>query len=215
MNLNLTTILRQIQGLFATPVSGSREIGVVIQDTATITWSTDGLGNITANASGVAGSLIQNTVAPGGTSTVTFSAIPQGFTNLRIIIQSSNDSGSTVPLYLTLNGDSGTNYGYAYIWNHDGGDFQHGTLGDGITWWIGNCGSPAGSGGTTETVLANYSGNTQKSCISNSGNYDNGSHGLLQLGGSYAGTSPITSMVITCAGGNFAAGSTFSLYGMQ
>lgn len=54
MSISLTRILQQITGLntfFAGP-SASRDNGVVLLDTATVTWGTDGQGNIQATAAG-------------------------------------------------------------------------------------------------------------------------------------------------------------------
>lgn len=78
MSISLTRILQQITGLntfFAGP-SASRDNGVVLLDTATVTWGTDGQGNIQATASG--------------------SSLPSGAANL--VVATPNGSSGTAAL---------------------------------------------------------------------------------------------------------------------
>lgn len=54
MSINLTSILQRIQGInvfFAGPNAG-RQNGVVLEDSDTVSWSTDGYGNIQATSAG-------------------------------------------------------------------------------------------------------------------------------------------------------------------
>jgi hypothetical protein len=83
MSISLTRILQQITGLntfFAGP-SASRDNGVVLLDTATVTWGTDGQGNIQATAGGTlptatgAGQVLTST---GAGTTYTAQALPVG-----------------------------------------------------------------------------------------------------------------------------------------
>lgn len=72
MSISLTRILQQITGLntfFQGPNAG-RSNGVVLEDSATVTWSTDGQGNIQATAAGGSSSGPANEVlaTPNGSS---------------------------------------------------------------------------------------------------------------------------------------------------
>ena len=54
MSLNLTNILQnpsQTNQIQAGPNAG-RQVGVVLEDSATVTWATDGFGNIQATSAG-------------------------------------------------------------------------------------------------------------------------------------------------------------------
>jgi len=85
MSIGLTSILQRIQGMntfFRGPNAG-RETGVVLEDTDTITWGTDGYGNIQATAVGTlplptatgAGQVLTST---GAGTTYTAQALPVG-----------------------------------------------------------------------------------------------------------------------------------------
>jgi hypothetical protein len=84
MSVNLTSILQNIQTKFASWVGlmGSRQVGVILEDTATVTWGYDGYGNITATAAGgtlpTATGAGQVLTATGPGTTYTAQALPVG-----------------------------------------------------------------------------------------------------------------------------------------
>jgi hypothetical protein len=146
--------------------------------------------------------------ATGGLSTpITFSSIPQGYTDLIIVANGLVTGGAST--YLRFNGDTGNNYS--------------------ITNMRGN-GSATSSGRTTSVDVAtwsvwrttgiqygiiqlqNYSNSaTYKTFLSRS--YDNDPFVYTYMG-SWRNTSPITSIQIVCDT-TFTAGTTFSIYGIQ
>jgi hypothetical protein len=69
--------------------------GNTVWDGTTATSSFDSLGSV---------------IVSSATSTVTFSNIPQTYTHLHIRCLTRGSSGSTCPVYLRVNSDSGTNY---------------------------------------------------------------------------------------------------------
>jgi hypothetical protein len=142
------------------------------------------------------------------TNSITFSSIPQGYTDLILI--HSNISGTTQQLRLTFNGDSGSNYSTTEL---------YGT------------GSAAGSGfGNDETKInigffnasavsnsivsfQNYSNtNAFKTLI---GRYNNAANQLAAVVGLWRSTAAITSITIVAQTGNFAVDSSFTLYGIK
>lgn len=148
-----------------------------------------------------------------GLSSVTFSNIPQGYTDLVLVTNSQNVTTSGYP-YLRFNGDSGTNYS--------------------TTFMVGN-GSAASSSrytSITELYLSNnISGslttNFSFNCIANIQSYSNSTtyktvmskegntNGVEASVGVWRNTSAITSILFAVSGGTFASGSTVTIYGIK
>jgi hypothetical protein len=158
---------------------------------------------------------ISTTTLSAGTASVTFSSIPQTYTDLVLVVnaKSSGASGSN-PTFL-INSDSGSNYSYSYIY------------GDGTT---------AGTfrlASNTKGILGLYSGNLQSgnfsyNSITHFMNYSNTSINKSVLSRSndanlatefginlYRSTSAITSITAQIATVTFTSGSTFTLYGIK
>jgi hypothetical protein len=76
MSLNLTNFLQGIQGRIINwkGTIASREVGVVLQDTASITWTGDQFGNISATATGSGGGVVTVTHLVGNSATPTIAA---------------------------------------------------------------------------------------------------------------------------------------------
>lgn len=148
------------------------------------------------------------------TGTVTFSAISGSYTDLVLVVSTTNNTGVTAPaVYLRFNSDTGSNYSTTMLY----GD-----------------GSSAGSGRSTSSTYAllNWLGGGSSSIIVNSithiFNYSNtttfktllsrynNSSAEVDAGVSlWRSTSAITSVtVLDTTGRNFATGSTFTLYGI-
>ena len=161
-------------------------------------------------------------VGSGGTSSITFSNIPQGYKHLqiRIIGRGTAATGGT---YSTgnrgqFNGDTGSNYS------------AH---------WLGGSGTSAVSGGSaslTYFYLGNVTDSTATTSVfgssvidildySNTNKYktvrylfgaDGNGAGYVEFGsGLWMNTAGITSMYMALTGGNFAQYSRFSLYGIK
>jgi hypothetical protein len=275
MSINLTSILQNITGLnsfFAGPAA-SRQAGVVLEDSATVTWTTDGQGNVQATAAGGAPSgaanlveatpngssgaatlralvpadlpvgsstqkgavevdgttitatagvisvaapagmvLIQNQTLVAPAATVTFSAIPQTYTSLMLLIGTVNTAGSPQEFFVSFNGDAGANYSSLSITNTagtiTGGDINAQTAtfigiahNSGIS--IMRATIPFYATALTKAVETTYQ------AVNPGFNSYNGS-----AGGAWNSTAAITSLVLALASGNFATGSVFSLYGL-
>lgn len=142
-------------------------------------------------------------------ASVTFSSIPQGYTDLRLVMSGSMSAGADVTLQ--FNSDTATNYSRTYLIGSGS------AAGTGRT--TSNAEMPVFYIGATSTYSAfadinNYSNSTTfKTVLCRSG--DTGSYVEANVG-LWRNTAAITSMKIIATGGvTFSSGSTFSIYGIQ
>jgi hypothetical protein len=155
------------------------------------------------------------TLGSAAASTVTFSTISGAYTDLVLVVSTTNNTGVTAPsTYLRFNSDTGSNYSTTMLY----GD-----------------GSSAGSGRSTNSTYAliNWLGGGSNSIIVNSithifnysntttfktllSRYNNSSVEVDAGVSLWRSTSAITSVtVLDTTGRNFASGSTFTLYGIK
>lgn len=148
------------------------------------------------------------------TSTVTFSSIPQTYTNL-VLVSSAAVVSSSGDLLMTFNTDTGTNYSYTTI------------TGNGTTAISARSSNrnniPCDYNGWLSTTLGNnicvisimsYANTTTfKTALTRS---NNGPLGTDANVGMWRSTAAINQIVfVNNAGSNFATGSTFTLYGIK
>lgn len=161
----------------------------------------------------VAGSmtLIQKQVASGSAESITFSAIPQGYTHL-LLIDDANITDTAQTYSINFNGDSGAHYSWAFTLNNAGtvtGNFTGAQT-------SGNIGAICSQGGHKITIMGYANATNPKAYIAESLAFD-GSTSVLQqeVSGVWSQTAAITSITLSNTGANFNASSTFSLYGLQ
>lgn len=165
-----------------------------------------GSGGGSSNPSGP-GTLISKQVLGAGAASVTFASIPQTFTTLKLFV--SSVSANVGLLQINFNGDSGTTYSNnRFIMNFTGTASTTGEFGD-TGALVGSLNTNAGS---FEITFSNYSSTQNPKTF-----FSIGVGATFQVtGGIWGSAAGITQMVLTnSAGGNFAAGSVFSLYGIQ
>ena len=149
-----------------------------------------------------------NTLASSSAS-ITFTSIPQTYTDLVVILNGNSTSGATGSIGLRYNSDTNTNYSYTrLLGSGSAASSARGTSTD--TTYIGDTGSDRA---VFIVSIQNYTNtNTYKTHLSRSSseNYVGAYVGL------WRSTSAITSIVISPVGGSgtYASGSTFTLYGI-
>ena len=147
-------------------------------------------------------------------SSVTFSNIPQDYTDL-VLIASFSSAAADNDVRCTVNGDTGSNYSYTRI----SGSGSTATSGRASTTYIPSY-FVIGTSTNPQTIIwnmMNYSNSTTyKTILSRISAADKELSAEVAL---WRNTAPITSVTFTNAGNNspaqFASGSVFSLYGIQ
>lgn len=149
-------------------------------------------------------------------ATVTFSNIPQTYTDLVLVVSgftTHTDDGARG--YMQFNGDTGSNYSGVYLGvmstpaRQTNKDTNQSSIPYGV---LGNRSDyPA----TIEVNIHNYRNTSSWGLVlSKTGKYaTNANYGNRLSSGSWRNTSPITSITLTCDG-SYAAGTVFSLYGI-
>jgi hypothetical protein len=143
-------------------------------------------------------------------STVTFTSIPQGYTDLVIICQNGNTSGSRADIGLRFNGDSGSNYSRTNVLGTGtsalSARFTNETA-------MNLLGYPAsGEINQTITQIMNYSNSTTYKTVLN--RLNNLGYETMASVGLWRNTAAITSVEVRISSNTMPAGSTFSLYGI-
>ena len=143
-------------------------------------------------------------------ASVTFSSIPQGYTDLVVVCNSKNNTGSNYYLIAEFNSDTGANYSSTRL------------QGDGSaaasTRYTSASDAKIGYTYTTDFTLGifqiqNYSNSTTyKTCLSRS---NNASEIVMAIVSTWRNTNAITSINLRMeASAQIVAGSTFSIYGI-
>jgi hypothetical protein len=154
--------------------------------------------------------LIESQVLGSAAAEITFSSIPNTYTDLIIVVAATSDTGGSRALYMQFNSDTGANYSQTYV------------NGDGTTAASGR-GSNANqisellSITPSNTAQANiniqdYSNTTTNKTVLSRGNSMNQTGAVAGL---WRSTSAIASIKLYPSGGNFNTNSTFRLYGIQ
>lgn len=161
--------------------------------------------------------LIQKQVLSTSAASVTFSAIPQSFTNLLVVVNALNtNNGSDQLINLQFNGDGSFIYARGVTTNTNGT-----VAGSAVTTsnflQVGITGSANPNAGVSEIHIPAYSSTSIGKGVTANGVACVGSTLVVfNGGGTYQSDNAITSFVLTVAdGSSFTAGSTFSLYGIQ
>jgi hypothetical protein len=165
--------------------------------------------------------LATTTVGAGGTSTVTFSNIPQGYTDLvlRISARSTRSDYTFGSVSIVFNSVTS---GYSYIWLKGDGSNPNNGSGSSFSYLLDLYTMPgstviANTFGNNDIYISKYSGNNLKS-ISIDGVSENNAtlSQTILTAGSWSNSSPITSITLTeTNGNNFVQYSTFTLYGIK
>jgi hypothetical protein len=151
------------------------------------------------------------TTTLGSAGNVTFSSIPSGYTDLRVVIVGTAESLNT--LRLRFNGDTGTNYATTYL---QGSGSTASSLTQSSLPHIQLGSSRATGSWSLVTIdILSYSGSIRKGCLFTQSNDDNGSGNVYAGAGTWTSTSAINQVSITASSVNaFNSGATATLYGI-
>jgi hypothetical protein len=153
---------------------------------------------------------------PSGTSSVTFSSIPNTYDHLQLRITSYfvSAGGGSSQMKMRFNGDSGSNYWYHQL--NGNGTSASATASDDTSCIIGR--QLVNDSLSIPTVfivdIHNYKSSTQNKTIRSASGYQTGSSGQVYLMSNlWLNTSAISSIEIFNP--TFQAGSSFALYGLK
>lgn len=156
---------------------------------------------------------IATTTLGSAAASITFSSIPNTYTDLRLILVGKN-AANAASWRLEYNSDTGTNYSNTFL----GGDGS--TTESSRNTSLGYFQISAISAPTTSLCMAavdifSYAGSTNKTALVSFANDRNGAGGVAANVGLWRNTSAITSIKWYAANSeNFATGTTATLYGI-
>jgi len=152
-------------------------------------------------------------------TSVTFSSIPQAYTDLIIKFSACSSKAATDndQANLTFNSSS-TGYSDKLLYGRNGSAASAASTTSYITWAaiIPAASATANTFSTSEIYIPNYTSSNYKSLSSDNSEENNSStdYFVTMLAGLWSNTSAITSVTLTCNGGYFVANSNFTLYGV-
>ena len=154
---------------------------------------------------------IATTTLGSAASTITFSSIGSGYTDLRLVLVTRDASGSIIRL--RFNSDTATNYSRTNLSGNGT------TASSSVTTSANNI--SIGFGITTANVwgfytmdIFSYAASTNKTCLVTASEDENGSGTVSRRVGLWRSTAAITAIELSATSGTFASGSTATLYGI-
>lgn len=147
---------------------------------------------------------------------ITFSSIPNTYTDLKIIVSNAKVTATGFSGYLRFNSDSGTNYSFTLL----GGNGTSASTSASATrntlpimGWITNLSTTTPSMAIIEVF--SYAGSTNKTVLTKAVYDLNGSGATENYVGLWSNTSAINNITVNQSGGTgWAAGTTATLYGI-
>lgn len=157
---------------------------------------------------------IATTTTSGSAASYTFSSIPSTYTDLILVVNGTNSSGSTEDLMVRYNGDTGTNYSRTFLEGTTSA-LNSGRTSD-QTYAI--IGGYIGSGKNFVTIFQflNYSNTTTyKTSLSRANIGNAATYGIYSTVGLWRSTAAINSVqVFWPSAGTFGNGTSLTLYGI-
>lgn len=152
------------------------------------------------------------TVGAGGSSTISFTNIPQTYTDLKILVSGRNTT-NTLDCTITFNSSS-TGYSRRNLYGN-GSSTVTTSASDQYVIWLSQNSDTSSTFGNAEIYIPNYTSNNYKAFYSDSVTENNATLAYQFLHAAlWSNTSAITSITLT-SGSNFAQHSTFTLYGIM
>ena len=146
--------------------------------------------------------------------TVTFSSIPGTYTDIVLISSAKNSSGSAGTYQIVLNSDTGANYSATYLLGNGIAASSARFTGNNVAYTSRSSGSSSTEFSPGIVHFMNYSNTTTYKTLLSRGN--EASSTAAAFANLWRSTAAITSINLQQpGGGNFAAGSTFTIYGIK
>jgi hypothetical protein len=161
--------------------------------------------------------LIESKTLSSAVASVTFTSIPQTYTDLQLLISSRATQNVSRELILIRPNGSTTNHSRKLLFGYDSSLVATGDGNDSyIAWQNGNT-NTANTFTNTSIYFPNYTSSNYKSYSADAVAENNStSSWIVNLGfGLWSNTNAITSLEITCETSTFAVNSTFYLYGIK
>lgn len=155
------------------------------------------------------------TVGSGGQAAMEFTSIPQTYTDLLVKISGRSALAAVGDNATTSFNNNTSNRTQRSLYTGDGSTVQSFTYTTFYIWLPGS-NATASTFGNTELYIPNYTSANNKSFSNDVTTENNGAAAELALSASlWSDTAAITSVKVTCNGGNFVQYSTAYLYGIS
>lgn len=152
---------------------------------------------------------IATTTLGSAAASVTFSSIPQGYTDL-VLVNNAKSATNGAALTIQFNSDTSTNYSSTFMYGDGSSTTSARVSNSSAGVYGGRCGTEFSSG---ITHIQNYSNTTTYKSIVSRGS--DATSAVIAYASLWRNTSAITSMTIKNESNvNFSSGSTFTLYGI-
>jgi len=146
-------------------------------------------------------------------SSITFSSIGSGYTDLRVVFTGTS---SSVPAsyFMQYNGDTATNYSQTDILGDGSAASSNRRTGQTVIYLYQTVLSPTIPHLTTIDIFS-YAGSTFKTCLINGSEDENGSGTTFSRVALWRSTAAITQVSVLKLSGTFNTGTTATLYGIK
>lgn len=154
------------------------------------------------------------TVGAGGTANITFSSIPQTYTDLYLLVNIRSGSNNDV-LFMRINGDTSATTSMIIEGNGSSAAANSSTTNTFVRFGTITSAASASTFSSGMAYLPNYTGSAQKTVSSDYVSENNGTTAYQTIvAGRFPITAAITSLLISNTGSSLAEHSTASLYGI-
>ena len=158
---------------------------------------------------------IATTTLSSAASTITFSSIGSGYTDLRVIFSGLGTTGAGQYANMRLNSDTGTNYSNTRFKVSGTSIISQRTSGITSIWLMDNYELNSTIPTFCTADIFSYAGSTNKTAlVTESNEMNSASSGLTRFVSLWRNTAAITSITLFTTSGNFAIGTTATLYGI-
>lgn len=161
--------------------------------------------------------LIQEITLTQAASLVTFSNISQEYTDLRIVASMRDSGDNIVRFSMGFNSTSKTTTTRRILYGTGSGSASTtGSTNTSVGYGSTRSSGTANTFGNAEIYIPNYTSSNYKSFSVDSAEENNATDAIMSItAGVWESTAAITSLSIICDAPNFAAGSSFTLYGIS